>query len=180
MAGFRFLSARATPTNVPAVPIDATNASTAPPVCSQISGPVVSSCASNPLRLLNWSGRNACSSSVSSAARLLHQLQILAADLARNASGRLRHEDDVRSERPKHPLALDAVALGHHRMETIAAHGSDDGESDAGVAAGQLHDRTAGLQPTLVLGIFDHPKRDAILHAAAGAEAFQLGQHEPG
>ena len=62
-------NARATPTKVPPVPTMATQTSTRPPLCSQISGPVPSSCARALLKFSNWWGRKAPRSRVIAAAR---------------------------------------------------------------------------------------------------------------
>ena len=53
-AARRALSARATPPNVPPVPVAATNASMRPSVCAQISAPVVRSWMSRLAVLSNW------------------------------------------------------------------------------------------------------------------------------
>jgi hypothetical protein len=54
ISGLRSLSAMATPASVPPVPTAQTKPSIFPPVCSQISGPVVSMCACRLATLSNW------------------------------------------------------------------------------------------------------------------------------
>src|ERR1700756_423234 len=52
----------ATPASVPPVPVAATKASTDPPVCAQISGPVVGACVARLAVLSNWLDQTAFAS----------------------------------------------------------------------------------------------------------------------
>ena len=64
--GRRSLSTWPTPVSVPPVPTPATNASTSPPVSSQISSAVVRRCASGLAAFSNCCGTNASPSSAAS------------------------------------------------------------------------------------------------------------------
>jgi hypothetical protein len=72
---------------------------------------------------------------------------------------------------------LDAHRIRHGEHKAIALHGGDQRQPDAGVAAGRLDDRGAGLQPSVALGGFDHAQTDAILHAAARVHVLELAPH---
>ena len=61
-----------------------------------------------------------------------------------------------------HQLApLDRETVGHRDDEGIALRGADHGEADAGIAAGGLHDRLAGLEVAAALGFLDDADRQA-------------------
>ena len=75
------------------------------------------------------------------------------------------------------PAPLDAHALGHDQDQLVALDRGDHREADAGVAAGRLDDRAAGLELAAALGVLDHRQRDAVLDRAAGIGALGLHPH---
>ena len=54
---------------------------------------------------------------------------------------------------------------------------ADEGQGNAGVAAGGFEDNGVFMHQPRFLGSFDHAETDAVLDAAAGIEEFQLGDH---
>lgn len=57
----------------------------------------------------------------------------------------------------------------------IAFDGGDEGEADAGVAAGGFDDGCAGLEEAFLLGVVDHRVGDAVFDAAQWVEVFEFG-----
>jgi hypothetical protein len=80
-------------------------------------------------------------------------------------------------------VGLEGVALvlahlvGADEHALVAPALGDHGQADAGVAAGRLHDRASGPQLAGLLGRFDHPQRDPVLHTATGVEVLDLREH---
>src|SRR6185369_6578897 len=72
------------------------------------------------------------------------------------------------------PAPLDAHAVGHDQDQAIALHRRDHREANAGIAAGRLDDRSAGLELAAALGVLDHRKRDAVLDRRSGIRALLL------
>src|SRR5215472_10294063 len=58
----------------------------------------------------------------------------------------------------------------------MAGDRTDDRKSRSSVAAGQLHDRLAGPQRAVGLGIFDDLTRDAILLGITRVKVLELGE----
>ena len=79
-------------------------------------------------------------------------------------------------EGPHHAGPARGVALGHDGDERVAVDGADDGEAGAGVAAGQLDDRSGPAEPAVGGGVLDHLAGDAVLLRAAGVQVVELGQ----
>ena len=91
-----------------------------------------------------------------------------------------RADDDLRAVRLEHVALVLADLVGADEDAVVAARLGDHGQPDAGVARGRLDDRAAGLQRTGGLGGVDHPRRDPVLHRAAGVEVLHLGEHAAG
>ena len=125
------------PVIVPHVPAPATKWVMRPAVCSHISGPVVFSWASGLAGLAYWLGRKASSSCGQPLGDGVVALRILG-----------RHGDrahhDLGAVGPQQRDLLRRDLVGHHEHAPVAALGGDDGQADAGVAAGRLDDRAAG------------------------------------
>jgi hypothetical protein len=79
------------------------------------------------------------------------------------------------SQMPQQFLALDAHGLRHGEAQPVSAGCTDKGQSDAGVAAGGLHDQGVGPQRSVFFRIVDHGCGDAVLDAAQGIEKFKFG-----
>ena len=73
---------------------------------------------------------------------------------------------------------LEAHRLGHRQVMRNAARGGDEGQRDAGVAAGRL-DRSPCPGPSRprLLGVPDHRRADAAFDRIGGIAALDLGQH---
>jgi hypothetical protein len=85
-------------------------------------------------------------------------------------------QDDARAEDLEELAALGAHRLRHGQDELEALGGGDEGQRDAGVAAGRL-DQDAVLGDLAGLdGLIDHREADAVLDAREGVEEFQLEQ----
>src|SRR4051812_36866513 len=56
--------------------------------------------------------------------------------------------------------------------------GAHDGQTGAGVAAREFHDRLAGAEPAVSRRLLDHAQGDAVLLRAARVEVVELG-HDP-
>ena len=89
-----------------------------------------------------------------------------------------RGEVEGRAIGEHQPPPLERHRFGHDQDQLVALHRRDHGQADAGVAAGRLDDRAAGLRacPTR-FGLLDHRQRDAVLDRAAGIGAFGLDPH---
>jgi hypothetical protein len=61
----------------------------------------------------------------------------------------------------------------------VPAHGADDGEAGAGVAARQLDNGLPGPKLAGCMGIVDDLPRDPILLREPGIEVFELGEDAP-
>ena len=72
---------------------------------------------------------------------------------------------------------LDAHRLGHGQRERVAARRGDEGERDAGVAAGRLDDLLARAEHAALLGVPDHRRADAALDRVGRVAALDLGEH---
>src|SRR2546430_3051501 len=59
-----------------------------------------------------------------------------------------------------------------------AAHGGDQCQADACVAAGRLDDGRAGLQPALPLRLVEHVEADAVFDGASRVEILGLRSEE--
>src|SRR5437667_101671 len=99
------------------------------------------------------------------------------------AWGRARHPLDRRGEMElgaepgQEPLALDAHVVGHRQDQPVASHRGRHRQPDAGVAAGRLDDRGAGLEHAPPLGVLEHRDGDAVLDAPTGIERLELRHH---
>ncbi len=89
-----------------------------------------------------------------------------------------RTDDDAGPVRGQHvPLVL--ADLVRADEDAVVALGlGDDGQPDAGVAAGGLDDGAARLEQAVPLGRLDHLDRDPVLHRATRVEVLDLGQDE--
>ena len=76
----------------------------------------------------------------------------------------------------EHIAALYAHGLGHGQDDAVAARGCDRRQPNAGVAAGGLNDRCAGLQCAARLSVVDHGDRNAVLDRTGRIEVFELGK----
>ena len=145
-----------------------TIASSSPPVCSQISGPVVAV-----VRL-----------------GVRHVRVLVGLEAARDLLGEPRRDRVVRLGRvvldggrrdhdlgavaAQHRDLLLAHLVGHHEDAAVALLRRRDREADAGVARGRLDDRAAGLQLPVALGRLDHREPDPVLDRAARVQELEL------
>ena len=91
------------------------------------------------------------------------------------APGRGR-EHHLGAEKAHQPAPLDAELLGHGHDQRIALGGAHHREPDAGVAAGRLDHRLAGLELARLLGGLDDAEREAVLHRAERVERLDLDE----
>ena len=152
---------------VPPVPTPEMRMSTLPSVSFQISGPVVSKW------ILGFAGLRNCwrmkPPGVSRASCFGHRNRALH---ALGTGG----EDEFRAEGAQQHAALLAHGVGHGDDQAIAFDRGDEGQPDAGIAAGRLDQHgLAGLDLACLLGLFDHADADAVFDARAGIESFELG-----
>ena len=159
---------RVRPVIVPAEPTPTTTASSACPICAQISGPVPVSCASGLAGLLNWSAKKA--PGMSRARCAAQVLVVVGMSLADIAAGDVH----LRAERLQVQHLFRGHLVRHHQHDTVAFGARDQREAEAGVAGGRLDHRAAGLQPAVALGGLDHRHADAILDRAARVLRLEL------
>ena len=79
---------------------------------------------------------------------------------------------------------MEDLLLGHlvgdDQDQAIALLRGDEGEAEARIARGRLHQRAAGLQASIALRRLDHRQRDAVLDRAAGILVLQLQEQAAG
>ena len=85
-------------------------------------------------------------------------------------------QNQVRAESLEHLAALDRHRLRHGQRKPVAARRGDEGERDAGVAAGRLDQFDAGLEQTPLLGVPDHGRTDAALYRIGRIPSLDLGE----
>ena len=79
-----------------------------------------------------------------------------------------------------HQLApFDREAVGHRHHQRIALLSADHGETDAGIAAGRLDHRLAGLERAGALGSLNDVEGEPILYRGCRIEEFRLGVDGP-
>eukprot|EP00754_Rhynchopus_humris_P046874 Rhum_TRINITY_DN639_c0_g1::Rhum_TRINITY_DN639_c0_g1_i1::g.2043::m.2043 len=76
----------------------------------------------------------------------------------------LRRQDEVCTEVLQERPALDAHGLGHRERELVALVGADEGERDAGVAAGRLDDVCVLVEDSPLLAVLDQRHAQTVLH----------------
>ena len=81
------------------------------------------------------------------------------------------------AQQGQHLAPLDGHAFGHDQDQGIALGGGDEGEPDAGVAAGRFDQRGARLQKPARFKGGDHGDADPVLHAGGRIEELKLAQH---
>src|SRR4029453_19242157 len=139
---------------VPPEPTPQTTASSRPPVCAQISGPVVVSCA-DPLR---------------------HVLVVLGVALADVGAGH--------AHLGAHPAQVEHLLLAHlvrdDEDEPVALLGGHEREPEPRVARGRLDERRSRPDRAALLARLDHRETDAILDRAAGVLALELDEQLTG
>ena len=72
-------------------------------------------------------------------------------------------ENELGAEGRQHLASLNAHGLGHGQGDGDSPCGRDEGQGDAGVAAGRLDDLLAGAEQPLLFGVPDHRCADAAL-----------------
>ena len=82
----------------------------------------------------------------------------------------------LRAQDPHMVELLPGEGIRGHDVQRIALHRADEGQRDAGAAAGVFDDGAARRQAPVRLRRFDHGERHAVLHAAGGILVFQLQQ----
>ena len=157
------------PLIVPPVPMPATKWVTRPCVCSQISGPVVATWTSGLAGLSYWLASQPPGGLIG---QPLGHVGQVAGILPGQRGG---SDDHLRAVGAQDVGLLLGRAVGDHRDHPVAALPSDDGQADAGVARGGLHDRATRAQPPVALGRLHHRQRGPVLDAAADAEELSLG-----
>ena len=152
-----------------------TTASTSCSICSQISGPVVVSCASGLAGLANWLMKMRARRLGGDA--LGHVLVVVRMALA-DVGARDAHVDAQRAQ------VLDLLArhlVGHDQDQLVALEDADLREAEAGVAGGGLDDRAAGLRACRrfsAASIIERPMRSLI--EPPGFCALQLDEQPAG
>ncbi len=163
------------PASVPPVPTAATKPSTLPSVCRQISGPVVSICASRLATLSNWLAQTAPFGSV-----FAERLGEAAGDLhivVRVGIGDGRDLHQRGAGEPQHVLLFLALRVGDDDHRAEAERVADQSEADAGIAGGALDDDAAGAQLAAGHRVLDDVERGAVLHRLAGIEELRLAEN---
>ncbi|MEJ0043443.1 MAG: hypothetical protein WDM81_15020 [Rhizomicrobium sp.] len=95
---------------------------------------------------------------------------------AHAALGRLG-EHDLGAEQAQHLAPLQRHRIRHDEDQLVALGGRDEGERDAGIAAGRLDQgRLARRDDALGFQGLDHADADAVLHARQRIEEFELEQ----
>ncbi len=91
---------------------------------------------------------------------------------------RRRAHHDLGAVRLQHVALVlaDLVRADEHAL--VAPPLRDQRQPHPGVARRRLHDRPARLQLTGGLGRLHHAQRDAVLHAPAGVQVLDLGEHQ--
>ena len=87
----------------------------------------------------------------------------------------VRRQHQLGPQRPDDLLAFLAHSLGHGDADAVAFQASDQGDADAGVAAGRFADDRLGRQASVAFGPFEHGQGHAVLDAPAGVEELRLG-----
>ena len=87
------------------------------------------------------------------------------------------HLDDLGAVRAEHRRLLSRELVGHDEDHAVPALQGDQGEPDAGVAAGRFDDRAAGAEGAGCLGGIDDPRGDAVFRRPAGVEVFNFREH---
>ena len=153
---------------VPPVPTPATSTSALPSVSSQISGPVVFSWMAGLAGLLNCWGRKYFSGSPAASSSAVRTAPFM-------PSAR-RGKDQIRPEELQHLAPLQAHGLGHGEGQLVAPGRADEGQSDAGVAAGGLDHLGVGLDQPFFLRVPDHGRPDPALDRIGGVAPLDLGE----
>ena len=81
-----------------------------------------------------------------------------------------------RAERRHGLPAFDRKVFRHHQHHAVAHHRRRHRQRDAGVAAGRLDQRVAGLDLAALLGAPDHRQRRPVLDRSRRIVALELGQ----
>ena len=84
-------------------------------------------------------------------------------------------EDDLRAVELQQLAAFDRRVLRHHADQPVALELRGHRQRDAGVAAGRLQDRGAGLEQPVALGLLDHPQRGPVLDGTGRVAVLELG-----
>jgi hypothetical protein len=85
-----------------------------------------------------------------------------------------RREHHLRAEETHQLASFDAEVLGHHDHERIALARAHHRQADAGVSAGRLDHRLAGLERAAALGGLDDAEREPVLDRSERVEGFDL------
>lgn len=85
-----------------------------------------------------------------------------------------RSQNDFRAEVSEKRDPLGRHGFWHRQDQPVTADRRDEGEPDAGVAAGRLDDRRPGPQDPAALGVLDQRDAEAVLDAPAGISHLQL------
>jgi hypothetical protein len=92
-----------------------------------------------------------------------------------------RGEDDFGAEGKQGDTALKAHGFRHGEDELVALDCGDEGQGDAGVAAGGFNEHgLAGRDLAGLFGGVDHRKANAVFHARYGVLASSLATMVPG
>lgn len=93
----------------------------------------------------------------------------------RVGAARRRGRDDLGAPHGEQVAPFLGGVLRHDAHDAVALELGRHGERDSGVAAGGLQDGAAGGQPAVLLRLFDHVERGAVLDRAGGVAVLQLG-----
>ncbi len=101
--------------------------------------------------------------------------QLLGDAYGRVGTPRRGRGDDLRAPHRQQVAPLLGGVLRHDAHDAVALEPGRHGQGDAGVAGGRLQDGAAGRQPAVLLGLFDHVERGAVLDGAGRVAVLQLG-----
>ena len=87
-----------------------------------------------------------------------------------------RGQDEFGAEAAQEGAALQAEGFGHREGQVIPLGGGDEGQCDAGIAAGGLDDARFGGQDAVLFRLLDHGTADAVLDRGQRVEELELGQ----
>ena len=173
-AGFCSLRYLPTPEIVPPVPTPATKCVTLPSVSRQISGTGRLVVGERPHRVRVLVGLERAGD--------LPRQPVAGLVVGVRALGRhvRRADHDLGAVRLQRVDLVFADLVGADEDAAVAALLGDEREPDAGVAAGRLDDRAAGLELALGLGGVDDPGCDAVLAGPARIQVLDLREHRGG
>ena len=90
----------------------------------------------------------------------------------------LGREHEPRAECRHALAAFDRKVFGHDEDHSVTTHRRDHRQRNAGVAAGRLDQRVAGLDAAAFFSLAHHRKRRPVFHRSCGIVAFEFRQDD--